>query len=218
MKNGKCMQVLIFSMVALLCFSALSFAESLNSKVNLSPKVSSVTPRGEALLPPARYPEFINISGGYDWCRLSIRNSSYALKNADNVFSPIVNNRGGGDPLEVSVPLTKENSNGSILIVWTLRVEGFDPSAISCPDLCEGDWHTSFDQIFKGGVVQSQAYISYDGHTYSPLGNPSSMTLPDGGMASYASPRDPTHSGSYALKIADLGITSFPKTIKIKIY
>lgn len=208
------MKVLSVLLVALFCFSALAFAqEGLRTETEAVPKVFQVTPTGEATLAASRWMQFSNCTGETACCDI-LNSKSLQYKESAPQFSEIP-----GLVLEVPVD-NAYRAKGSILIVWTLRIEGMAGQIIdpwtSTPRLC-GAWHGSITETFKGGQVYSQAFVSTDGRNYAEKGQPSNMTIPDGGAGVSTRISDPTHSGSYLLEGSDFGGT-LPDKVWIKIY
>jgi len=209
------MKVLKILALVVLCFSTLVYAEDLKTKIEAVPKVYTVTPPNSATLGQARYPVFDNYSGEAA-CGETLAGLSGTLKPGQGSFVPVP-----GMILEGDIP--DAYRHGSAMIVWTIRVEGSNPSPETIwsrrGGLCSR-FHGSVDQIFKGGLVQTKAYISTTGpHSgFRELGSASSMTLPDGGSSTTVVTRDPTHSGSYVLKALDFPGGVLPAHVWIKIY
>lgn len=203
------MKILKIILGVSLCFATLVFAaEKLSTKIEAIPKVFQVTGAGAANLAPGMYPLFQNYSGEAA-CGNTLAGLSGASYGTSFTAVP-------GMDLEVSVP-EAYRQKGSLLITWTLRVEGVTPGALQVwPSLCS-TFHGSVDQVFKGGIVESQAWVNL-GSGYKALGRSSVMTVPDGGTRSVIQVQDPTHSGSYVLKAADCPGGNLPAKVLIKIY
>lgn len=204
------MKVLGVLLVALFCFSTLAFAqEGLSTKVEAVPKVFQVTPTGAATLQASRWMQFTNCRGEPTCCT-TLGSKSLQYKGSAPQFSEIPG-------LGISVPVDNAyRAKGSILIIWTMRIEGQAGDIINpWGPLC-GAWHGSVTETFKGGQVYSQAYVDM-GSGYQAMGQASKMTIPDGGGGEQTTVYDPTHSGSYLLKASGFK-DGFPAVVKIKIY
>lgn len=204
------MKVLSVLLVALLCFSASAFAqEGLSTKPEAVPKVFQVTPTKVAALPASRWMQFSDCKGEVACCA-TLKNKSLQYKEGEPPFSEIPG-------LAIEVPVDQAyRANGSILITWTLRIEGQTGEIINpWMNLCSW-WHGTVVETFKGGQVYSQAYVDI-GSGYKPMGQASQMTVPDGGGGTQTTVYDPTHSGSYLLKASDIQ-GGLPEKVKIKIY
>jgi len=207
------MKMLSVLFVMLFCFSVLVFAQDgLKTQVEAVPKVFKVTPSGTATLPAARWPQFSNCNGEAECCA-TLAGLSLQYRNGAPQFSD--EDLG----LTLDVPIDKAyRTRGSILIAWTLRIEGRDAGIINPWGTLCGAWHGSVVETFKGGQIYSQAYVN-SGSGFKALGQPASMTIPDGGTGVNVNVNDPTHSGSYLLKATDPEFPNgFPATVTIKVY
>lgn len=205
------MKVLNLVLAVLLACVSLVYAEKLATKVDLAPKVFTVTPQNSrADLVPSLYPEFSNCTGESDCCGY-LGGLSNSLISGKGAFSQVP-----GLSYALTVP-EGYRANGSVLVAWTIRIEASDPGLYGIwPGLCKDNgygFHGSVNQTFKGGLVQSQANIQG-----KLLGNPSEMTIPDGGSGTVTVVSDPTHSGSYVVKAADFTDGKLPASIDIKVY
>ncbi len=218
------MKVLCLCLAVLFCFSTLLFAggQSLSTSVEATPTVVQVTPNGPATVPAARWMQFSNCTGEAACC-----NTLAGYSNQYKSGVPAATAVDGLQLRNVAID-SAVRADGSILITWTLRVEGKDGSPIDpwhnfCPV-----WHGSVTETFKGGLVYSQIHVSgatkgyttFGGSTVGGgyMGKPSSMTVPDGGSGVSSRVSDPTLSGSYLLKPSDFNGGKFPSTITITVY
>jgi hypothetical protein len=203
------MKVLSVLLVALLCFAGVAFAqEGLTTKVEAVPQVFQVTPATNATLAASRWMQFSNCAGEGACCATLAAKSLQYINGAPN-FTEVPG-------LSIEVPIDPAyRTSGSILVTWTMRVEGENNGGLINPwqTLCDV-WHGSVTETFKGGQVYSQAYVDL-GDGFKPAGQISSMTVPDGGSGVSVNVNDPTHSGSYLLKP---GANGFPAKVKIKVY
>jgi len=200
-------------LVMLLCFFTLAFAQdSLSTKVESVPKVFTITPKGVATLSASRWMKFSDCKG-FDACCNILDKKSLQYKSGEPKFSPV-----SGLFLELPIePSYRHNRN--ILITWTIRIEGQDAGVISPRGTLCSSWVGTVTETFKGGLVYSQAFVDL-GSGYKAKGEPSVMTIPDGGSAVSVTPapsHDPTHSGSYLLKSSEIE-GGFPPVVKIWIY
>jgi len=236
------MKVLCLFLVALFCITSVVFAgNELSTYVEAIPAIYARTPPGTASLNASRWPHFDSCIGS---CEVDCMDMLAALSNSTTKignyrndttyehdskgypeFVPIVNDRKEPD-LEASGPIPVDyRKNGSILITWTLRVEGLKVlvspyTEVCCPrgagsPSCK-NFHGDITEEFKGGSVYSQAYIDL-GSGFKAIGVPSVMTIPDAGILVGHYPNDPTLSGSCLIKASDIA-GGFPPTISVKIY
>ena len=206
----------------LLGFSVTVFAGGLNTQTEATPKVFQVTPKGVATLPASRWMQFSDCRSEAACCN---KLSSLALtyKNGPPQFEAVPG-------LTIDVPVEQAyRTQGSILITWTLRIEGQDAEIINPwrSGLCNNQFAGTVMETFEGGEVHSQAYIDL-GSGFKAMGEAAKMTIPDGGgqVVTYTPPppppprrntQDPTHSGNCLLKASDFP-GGFPATVRIKIY
>jgi hypothetical protein len=179
--------------------------------------VFQVAGTNEAALDPGYYPQFSEFSSNFPDCENKLKELSsppHAVPGK-NLYFPIP-----GLSLSVDIP-EAYRKNGSILITWTLRIEGVS-SRVPVSSLCS-PWWGSVTETFKSAQVYSRAYISYDeGKTFNAEGQDLGMTIPGGLNIRDVTPppppprHDPTHSGSYLLEPPDGG--EFPSQIKVQIY
>jgi hypothetical protein len=201
--------------VIIFCFatsvSAQQAQEKLSTKTEAIPLVFQVAGRNEASLPPARYPQFSEFKSKFPDCESKLKSQSLQLRPEGGPYDEV-----SGLSLVVNVP-EAYRKNSSILITWTMRVEG-ESKKVPISSLCHG-WYGSVTETFKGGQVYTQAYVAYgDSKDFQPEGQELGMTLPDGDPIRVVvpPPSDPTHTGSYLLKPPSAG--EFPSKIKVKIY
>lgn len=206
------MKILSALLCILLCFSGLVFAvEKLSTKIEAVPKVFQVTPIQAANLSPGMYPLFQNYRGTKA-CGITLAGLSGVSKD-DPESGPVL-----VPGMELVVPVDEGyRQNGSLLITWTLRVEGVAPKALKIRHGLCNRFTGSVDQVFKGGEVLSQAWVDL-GSGYVAQGKPSVMTIPDGKTIRVVVKQDPTHSGSYVIKAADCPGGKLPNKVKVKIY
>ncbi|MFH0918009.1 MAG: hypothetical protein V1830_02635 [Candidatus Omnitrophota bacterium] len=206
------MRVLSVLLVALLCCSGLAAAqEGLSTKAEAVAKVFQVTPEGAISLLASRWMQFSNCAGEAECCAI-LAGKSLTYKNGPPPFT--------ATDLALAVQIDEAyRTKGSILITWTLRIEGQDGEVINPWKTLCGAWHGSVTETFKGGQIYSQAYVSTtgSGSDFVAKGQPASMTIPDGGSKEVININDPTHSGSYLLKPSDFG-GKFPAKVWISIY
>ena len=205
------MKKLSLFLVTLLGFPVFIFAQDeLSSKIESVPLVYQVAGSNEASLVPARYPEFTDFKSNFPACEKKLKELSLTKINGRGEPAPVPDLA-----LTINVPEVYRNSNNSILIVWTLRVEG-ESVKVNAASLCSQWWGTVTEK-FRSGNVYSQAYVDY-GDGFQPQGQELGMTIPEGLDITVVTPppsHDPTHSGSFLLKPPAGG---FPATIKVKIY
>jgi len=208
------MRILSVLLIAVFCFSGVALAqETLTAKTEAIPKVFQVTPKTDATIAESRWMEFSNCKGESACCTTLGQKSLQYKKGAPNYEA--VNG------LELTIPVDETyRASGSILITWTIRVEGLAGTVInpwtSSPQLCSA-WHGTITESFRGGQVYSRAYIDY-GSGYKAAGHDLGMTIPDGATITANFPSDPTHTGSYLLKAADAPNGVLPAQVKVKIY
>lgn len=207
------MKVLSLVLATLLCFSGLVFAgkttDGLSSKLEGVPKVYQVTPNSAASLSASRWMKFSDCAGESSCCSTMAALSLQYISGAPQ-FTAIPG-------LTYDVPVDKAfRATGSILITWTLRIEGQAGGIINPWGSICSVWHGTVTETFKGGDVYSRAYVD-TGSGYQAVGQIAKMTIPDGGGGTSTNVYDPTHSGSFLIKAADI-VGGFPATVKVKIY
>ncbi|MFA5276654.1 MAG: hypothetical protein WC417_07170 [Candidatus Omnitrophota bacterium] len=215
------MKMVSFLLTILFCFatsvSAQQAQENLTAKTEAIPKIFQVSPADSTSLVASRWMAFSNCNGEKACCDILIGTPS--KKGASLTYkSGIAPSFTAVDGMVLEVPT--ENAY-SVLITWTLRVEGESGKAINpWRNLC-GSWHGSITETFKGGDVYSQAYVDYnDGRGLHGVGPIAGMTIPDGGSITANYPHDPTHSGSCLIKASDKDVPDgkFPAKTKIQIF
>ena len=214
------MKKIVWCLAILLCLPILAFcSDTLTTSIEGVPQVFQPTDAnlsGDRTLPAARWMEFTECKGETACCT-KLSNISLTLKSGtEPVFSAI-----DGMVVKISIDDLYQAS-GSILITWTLRVEGNESTETSISpwkNICSS-WHGTVVETYRGGQVYSQAYVSVDGTNYKAVGQQLGMTIPDGTTVTNITTHDPTHTGSYLLKASDSIFSDgkLPATVWIKIY
>ena len=140
------MKVLCLCLTVLFCFSGLAFAgQSLSTKIEAMPTVTQATPTATATaitLGPSRYMTFSHCTGEAACCAI--------LAGKSNQYRPGQPSYASVEGLTLAVPVPQENrTNGSVLVTWTLRVEGKDGAFIDPWHNFCSVWHGSITETFK---------------------------------------------------------------------
>ena len=159
-----------------------------------SPQITTVTPQDtEAIIDRCRYPRFeYSPENDHPACERLLR-KDVSLTPIPVVIDNVVYSQSCPSAWQAVNGLTQSvivppeyRKTASLMVTWTIRVEGLSPVIhIGPPDhiydgtteIC-GYWHGTSIQSFPGGKVQTRLMVN---GTQMPVDFTASLTLPDGG-------------------------------------
>jgi hypothetical protein len=172
---------------------------------------------------PGRYPRFASFSGGIAACNAYLQNTlSLAPLGTPSTFTGlaygVAPNWSAIQDLTTTVNIPANLRKGTkILFTWTVRIEGSSPSAYAInPRLCGGSWWGTSNQEFPEGQVKTSLVVNGTRLAVAEMTIPSSVNR---SITQTPPPprRDPTHTASYLLAPADIGLSEFPASLNVQV-
>lgn len=204
-------RLVALTLIFLLSWGLNIFAQKVTMPPEDKPKLAAVKGTTDAILGPAKYPDFYNYSSDNPTCgnylRDTLSGQACTVKSQHGsdgyVTTEGISCRTKLDDLKglkiSNFTLPANYRNSMLLITWTVRIEGYKPGTVVVwPNLCD-PWHGTSYQSFPGGKVRSRLVLNG-----KPVGDVCTMTIPDGGKAEITNESDPTLTCSAVVDAKDL--------------